>query len=153
MLFTGVEARRVQHDKLTHDDTVVAAAHDFPASFEQILRVLPRTAENGAEKAWERHSRFFQPFPRAAQRRLSSPLLAARRWIPFSVFGLLRRRHSGRWFPSRTQPADLSALAPRQYPLDELSFSTSAKAPHTAQNFHLSHQQRQYPRPQLGYRL
>jgi signal transduction histidine kinase len=43
MLFTGVEARRVQHDKLTHDDTVVAAAHDFPASFEQILRVLPRT--------------------------------------------------------------------------------------------------------------
>ena len=43
MLFTGVEARRVQHDKLTHDDTVVAAAHDFPASFEHILRVLPRT--------------------------------------------------------------------------------------------------------------
>ena len=43
MLFTGVEARRVQYDKLTQDDTVVAAAHDFPASFETILRVLPQT--------------------------------------------------------------------------------------------------------------
>ena len=43
MLFTAVEARRVQYDKLTHDDTFVAVAHDFPASFENILRVLPRT--------------------------------------------------------------------------------------------------------------
>src|SRR5215210_861610 len=43
MLFTAVEARRVQYDKLTHDDAVVAVAHDFPASFENILRVLPRT--------------------------------------------------------------------------------------------------------------
>ena len=43
MVFTAVEARRVQYDKLTQDDTVVAPAHDFPASFENILRVLPRT--------------------------------------------------------------------------------------------------------------
>jgi signal transduction histidine kinase len=43
MLFTAVEARRVEYDKLTEDDTVVAPAHDFPASFEHILRVLPRT--------------------------------------------------------------------------------------------------------------
>ena len=43
MLFTAVEARRVQYDKLTEDDTVVAVAHDFPTSFENILRVLPRT--------------------------------------------------------------------------------------------------------------
>ena len=43
MLFTAVEARRVDYDKLTTDDTVVAAAHDFQASFENILRVLPRT--------------------------------------------------------------------------------------------------------------
>src|SRR5215217_2211049 len=43
MLFTAVEARRVQYDKLTQDDTVAAVAHDFPASFENILRLLPRT--------------------------------------------------------------------------------------------------------------
>ena len=43
MLFTAVEARRVDYDKLTTDDTVVAVAHDFDASFENIMRVLPRT--------------------------------------------------------------------------------------------------------------
>jgi signal transduction histidine kinase len=43
MLFTVVEARRVQHDKLTRNDTVVATAHDFPAAFESILHVLPQT--------------------------------------------------------------------------------------------------------------
>ena len=43
MLFTAVEARRVEYDKLTEDDAVVAVAHDFPASFENILRVLPET--------------------------------------------------------------------------------------------------------------
>ena len=43
MLFTGVEARRVQYDKLTDNDTVAAVAHDFPAAFETILQVLPRT--------------------------------------------------------------------------------------------------------------
>ena len=43
MLFTAVEPRRVQYDKLTENDTVAAVAHDFPAAFENILRVLPRT--------------------------------------------------------------------------------------------------------------
>ena len=43
MLFTAVEARRVQYDKLTENDTVVAAAHDFPLAIETILQVLPRT--------------------------------------------------------------------------------------------------------------
>jgi signal transduction histidine kinase len=43
MLFTAVEARRVQYDKLTENDTVAAAAHDFPAAFEVILQVLPHT--------------------------------------------------------------------------------------------------------------
>lgn len=43
MLFTAVEARRVQYDKLTEFDTVVAVKHDFPAIFENILRVLPDT--------------------------------------------------------------------------------------------------------------
>ena len=36
-------ARRVQYDKLTENDTVAAAAHDFPAAFEIILQVLPGT--------------------------------------------------------------------------------------------------------------
>jgi signal transduction histidine kinase len=43
MMFTAVEQRRVQFDKLTEYDTVVAVAHDFPAAFESILRVLPLT--------------------------------------------------------------------------------------------------------------
>jgi hypothetical protein len=43
MLLTCVEARRVQYDKLTENDTVAAAAHDFPAAIETILQVLPGT--------------------------------------------------------------------------------------------------------------
>ena len=43
MVFTAVEQRRVQYEKLTKSDTVVAVAHDFPAAFENILRVLPLT--------------------------------------------------------------------------------------------------------------
>ena len=43
MLFTAVEARRVQYDKLTENDTVAAAAHDFPLAIETILQVLPDT--------------------------------------------------------------------------------------------------------------
>ena len=43
MVFTAVEQRRIQYEKLTKNDTVVAVAHDFPAVFENILRVLPLT--------------------------------------------------------------------------------------------------------------
>ena len=43
MVFTAVEQRRVQHDKLTEYDTVTAVAHDFRAAFDNILRVLPLT--------------------------------------------------------------------------------------------------------------
>ena len=43
MLFYAVEARRVQYDKLTENDTVAAAAHDFPLAIETILQVLPAT--------------------------------------------------------------------------------------------------------------
>ncbi len=43
MMFTAVEARRVQYDKLTENDTAAAAAHDFPAAIETILQLLPGT--------------------------------------------------------------------------------------------------------------
>ena len=43
MVFTAVEQRRVQFEKLTENDTVVAVAHDFPAAFDNILHVLPLT--------------------------------------------------------------------------------------------------------------
>jgi len=43
MVFTAVEQRRIQYEKLTENDTVVAVAHDFPAAFDNILRVLPLT--------------------------------------------------------------------------------------------------------------
>jgi hypothetical protein len=43
MIFTAVEQRRVQDDKLTENDTVVAVAYDLPAVFENILRLLPLT--------------------------------------------------------------------------------------------------------------
>ena len=43
MVFTAVEQRRVQYEKLTENDAVVAVTHDFPAAFDNILRVLPLT--------------------------------------------------------------------------------------------------------------
>ncbi len=43
MLITAVEARRIQSDKLTENDTVAAVIHDFPAAIETILTVLPGT--------------------------------------------------------------------------------------------------------------
>ena len=60
MVFTAVEHRRVQYEKLTENDTVVAVAHDFRAAFENILRVQPLTTTiavvNGAspnETFWQ----------------------------------------------------------------------------------------------------
>lgn len=59
MLMTAVEERRIRFDSLTENDTVVAVRHDFAASFDTILRVLPNTKNivviNGAspnEKFW-----------------------------------------------------------------------------------------------------
>jgi signal transduction histidine kinase len=59
MVLTAVEQRRIQFSNLSDKDTVVAVAHDFPRSFETILRVLPGTKRivviNGAspnEKFW-----------------------------------------------------------------------------------------------------
>ncbi len=43
MVFTAVEQRRIGVPALTEYDTVIAVAHDFPAFFENILRVLPDT--------------------------------------------------------------------------------------------------------------
>ena len=64
MIFTAVEQRRVQHEKLTENDTVVAVAHDFPAAFDNILHVLPLTKTiavvNGAspnETFWQEEMR------------------------------------------------------------------------------------------------
>ena len=64
MVFTAVEQRRVQYEKLTKNDTVVAVAHDFPAAFNNILRVLPLTKTiavvNGAspnETFWQEEMR------------------------------------------------------------------------------------------------
>jgi hypothetical protein len=60
MVFTAVEQRRVQYEKLTENDTVVAVAHDFPAAFENILRVLPLTKTiaivNGASSTGDKCS-------------------------------------------------------------------------------------------------
>ncbi len=64
MVFTAVEQRRIQYEKLTENDTVVAVAHDFPAAFDNILRVLPLTKTiavvNGAspnETFWQEEMR------------------------------------------------------------------------------------------------
>jgi signal transduction histidine kinase len=43
MIVAAVEQRRVDAARLGHNDTVVSVAHDFAASFDNILRVLPDT--------------------------------------------------------------------------------------------------------------
>lgn len=60
ILFTAIEGRRVERDKLTDNDTVVATHNDFAAAFESLLHVLPDTKTivivNGVspnEKFWE----------------------------------------------------------------------------------------------------
>ena len=64
MVFTSVEQRRIQRDKLTEYDTVTAIAHDLPALIENILHVLPLTKTiaivNGVspnEKYWSNEIR------------------------------------------------------------------------------------------------
>jgi len=77
MMFTAVEARRVQYDKLTEYDTVAAAAHNFPAAIETILKVLPDTkliaVVNGAspnEAFWQGvFERELAPFSRRVELR------------------------------------------------------------------------------------
>ncbi len=58
MIFTAVENRRVQYDKLTEKDTVVATAIDARVIVENILHVLPLTKTiaivNGGVSANER---------------------------------------------------------------------------------------------------
>ncbi len=75
MVFTAVEARRVQYDKLTENDAVVANRNDFAAAFENILQVLPDTKTiaivNGVsanERFWEGElRRELAPFSRRVE--------------------------------------------------------------------------------------
>src|SRR5262245_18108479 len=60
MVFTAVERRRVQYSSLSENDVVVALVHDYPAVFENILRVLPDTktvaivnGRSSLEQFWE----------------------------------------------------------------------------------------------------
>jgi signal transduction histidine kinase len=59
MLMTAVEQRRIRFESLTENDAVVAVRHNFAASFDTILRLLPATKNiviiNGVspnEKFW-----------------------------------------------------------------------------------------------------
>lgn len=59
MVMTAVEQRRIDFLDMSDKDTVIAVAHDYPRSFETILRVLPGTKQivviNGAspnERFW-----------------------------------------------------------------------------------------------------
>ncbi|NGX94038.1 MAG: ATPase, partial [Candidatus Afipia apatlaquensis] len=45
MLMTAVEQRRINFLDMSDKDTVIAVAHDYPRSFETILRVLPGTKQ------------------------------------------------------------------------------------------------------------
>src|SRR5262245_18626997 len=43
MLFTAIEARRVQYSSMTDNDTVVAVTHRFLVLFESFLKISPET--------------------------------------------------------------------------------------------------------------
>jgi signal transduction histidine kinase len=69
-VYTGVERRRVSYAALTANDAVVAINNDFAAVAENILRVLPETADivvvignSPIEKFWTEQLRIaFRPF-------------------------------------------------------------------------------------------
>jgi hypothetical protein len=108
MIFTAVEQRRVQYDKLTDADTVAAVAHDFPAAFENILRVLPRTKTiaivNGVSPNEAFLPRGDAPGTRAADR-------AGRTQM---VQRAVVRRHSERRIQSSTSQRHLLAFDERR---------------------------------------
>jgi len=60
MVFTAVQQMRVERDKLTENDTVVAAADDFLPLFENILRVLPLTKTIAIVSGASPNERFWQ---------------------------------------------------------------------------------------------
>ena len=60
MVFTAVQQMRVESDKLTQNDTVVAAADDFLPLFENILRVLPLTKTIAIVSGASPNERFWQ---------------------------------------------------------------------------------------------
>jgi signal transduction histidine kinase len=69
-LYTGVERRRVSHTALTANDAVIAINNDYAAVVENILQVLPETADivvvignSPIEKFWTEQLRIaFRPF-------------------------------------------------------------------------------------------
>jgi signal transduction histidine kinase len=60
LLITAIEERRVEHSKLTENDTVVAVHHDFRVLFENILRVLPDTKNIVAVNGVSPNERFWK---------------------------------------------------------------------------------------------
>jgi ABC-type uncharacterized transport system substrate-binding protein len=60
MVFTAVQQMRVETEKLTENDTVVAAADDFLPLFENILRVLPDTKTITIVSGASPNERFWQ---------------------------------------------------------------------------------------------
>jgi signal transduction histidine kinase/ABC-type uncharacterized transport system substrate-binding protein len=60
MVFTVVQQLRVDHSKLTENDTVIASHNDNPSLFESVLQILPKTntiaivsGASANEKFWQ----------------------------------------------------------------------------------------------------